>query len=124
MARQKVENSYGAESIQKLEGLEGIRKRAGMYIGGTGSSSLHHVLDELYDNSSDEFLAGYGKEIHISLTKEGGVTVRDFGRGIPVIGNKGGKNVLEVLLTELHAGGKFGGEDSGYRTSGGLHGIG
>lgn len=120
----KVNTTYDASSIQKLEGLEGIRKRPGMYIGGTDENALAHLVYEVADNSVDEFLAGHGTEIHITFTDDGRCQVRDFARGIPAIGKKGKKNILDTLLTELHAGGKFGGDDSGYRVSGGLHGIG
>lgn len=120
MAEQK---QYTADQIQILEGLEPVRKRPGMYIGGTGIEGLHHLVSELIDNSIDEALAGYATEVIVTLRSDGGVTVIDNGRGIPTGTNaKTGKSGVETVLTILHAGGKFGG--GGYKVSGGLHGVG
>lgn len=120
MADQK---DYTADQIQILEGLEPVRKRPGMYIGGTGIEGLHHLIAELIDNSVDEALAGYATEVNVELHADGSVTVTDNGRGIPTGKNtKTGKSGVETVLTILHAGGKFGG--GGYKVSGGLHGVG
>lgn len=120
MSKQK---QYDADQIQVLEGLEPVRKRPGMYIGGTGREGLHHLIKEIADNSVDEAIAGHATELHITLLADGGVTVRDNGRGIPVDKmQKTGKSALETVLTVLHAGGKFGG--GGYKVSSGLHGVG
>ncbi|PPF79693.1 DNA topoisomerase (ATP-hydrolyzing) subunit B [Subtercola sp. Z020] len=117
------EDEYGADAIQILEGLEAVRKRPGMYIGSTGPRGLHHLVYEIVDNSVDEALAGYCDTILITILKDGGVRVVDNGRGIPVDMNKHeNKSTVEVVLTILHAGGKFGG--GGYSVSGGLHGVG
>jgi len=123
MAAEK--NQYGAAQIQVLEGLEPVRKRPGMYIGGTGIEGLHHMIWEVINNSIDEAMAGYGNTIEVTLLADGGVKVNDYGRGIPVDKVKAtGKSGIETVLTVLHAGGKFGGENSGYKVSGGLHGVG
>ncbi len=115
--------NYDADQIQVLEGLEPVRKRPGMYIGGTGSEGLHHLIKEIADNSVDEAIAGFANEVHVTLLADGGVKVTDNGRGIPVDKmKKTGKSALETVLTVLHAGGKFGG--GGYKVSSGLHGVG
>ena len=120
--KKKKDEGYGADSIKILEGLEAVRKRPGMYIGSTGERGLHHLIWEVVDNAVDEAMAGYASQVDVRLLDDGGVEVRDDGRGIPVAMHDSGIPTVDVVMTVLHAGGKF--ESDAYQVSGGLHGVG
>lgn len=123
--KKPAKSNYGADQIQVLEGLEPVRKRPGMYIGTTGPDGLHHLIIEIFDNSRDEAMGGHANHIEVTFLADNTIRVADNGRGIPVDVHKVTKvSALETIMTTLHAGGKFGGEGSGYKVSGGLHGVG
>jgi DNA gyrase subunit B len=118
-------DDYGADAISVLEGLEPVRKRPGMYIGSTGADGLHTLVREIFDNSRDEAMGGFADRVEVAILPGDIIRVVDNGRGIPVDKHKKtGVSALETIMTVLHAGGKFGGEESGYKISGGLHGVG
>jgi DNA gyrase subunit B len=126
-AKKRAKSAYDADSIQILEGLEAVRKRPGMYIGSTGERGLHHLVWEVVDNAVDEAMAGYASRVDVRLLEDGGVEVTDDGRGIPVATHSTGVPTVDVVMTQLHAGGKFGSgsdEENPYGVSGGLHGVG
>ena len=116
------QHAYDAGSITILEGLEAVRKRPGMYIGSTGARGLHHLIWEIVDNSVDEAMAGYADKVIVTLREDGGIEVIDNGRGIPVEMHASGVPTVQVVMTQLHAGGKF--DSESYAVSGGLHGVG
>lgn len=120
--KKKAQDEYGAASITILEGLEAVRKRPGMYIGSTGERGLHHLIWEVVDNAVDEAMAGYATTVNVVLLEDGGVEVADDGRGIPVATHASGIPTVDVVMTQLHAGGKF--DSDAYAISGGLHGVG
>jgi DNA gyrase subunit B len=123
MAKKTDDGSYDGSQIQVLEGLEPVRKRPGMYIGSTGYDGVHHLIKEIADNSIDEAIAGHATRVDVEILSDGGITITDDGRGIPIDKHpKTGLSTLETVLTVLHAGGKFGG--GGYKVSSGLHGVG
>ena len=123
MADQRNINSYTADDIHIMKGLEGVRKRPAMYIGSTNSSGLHHLVWEIVDNAVDEALSGYGNNITVTIHKDGSLSVLDEGRGIPCgINSETGRPAVEIVFTELHAGGKF--NSTVYKTAAGLHGVG
>ena len=121
---EKVKETYNAQSIQILEGMEAVRRRPGMYVGSTDARGLHHLVWEIVDNSIDEVLAGYGTSIRVVVKEDNSVLVSDDGRGMPVDMHASGVSAVEVIFTKLHAGGKFGGAGSAYKVAGGLHGVG
>jgi DNA gyrase subunit B len=123
-AKSSKKKEYGASAITVLEGLEAVRKRPGMYIGSTGERGLHHLVWEVVDNAVDEAMGGHATRVDVRILEDGGVEVFDDGRGIPVEMHSSGAPTVDVVMTQLHAGGKFGGENSGYAVSGGLHGVG
>ena len=120
--KKKAQAEYGAQSITILEGLEAVRKRPRMYIGSTGERGLHHLIWEVVDNSVDEAMAGYATRVEVRLLEDGGVEVTDDGRGIPVAMHASGIPTVDVVMTQLHAGGMF--DSDAYAVSGGLHGVG